>query len=170
MFAHNLCSHNNCLLHSVKEPCISSDDLHFFRWSPFFHHFWWEQHFSGTPVSYRYTNCTELVPRFGLWPSPPCISSDDLHFSKEKCPLSCLFHFLQIVLSFVVIGGVAVCCSVLQCCSALKCVAVLWLAESSPVNEWVISSLWIRHISYVGDPVCCSVLQCGAVWCSVAVL
>jgi len=30
MFAHNLCSHNNCLSHSVKEPCISSDDLHFF--------------------------------------------------------------------------------------------------------------------------------------------
>jgi len=34
------------------------------------HCFWWEEDFSRTPVSYRYTNSIELVPRFGLWPSP----------------------------------------------------------------------------------------------------
>jgi len=35
------------------------------------HHFWWKECFSRTPGSYRYTNSIELVPRFGLWPSPP---------------------------------------------------------------------------------------------------
>jgi len=30
------------------------------------HHFWWEEDFSRTPVSYRYTNSIELVPRFGF--------------------------------------------------------------------------------------------------------
>jgi len=34
------------------------------------HHFWWKGFFSRTPGSYRYTNSIELVPRFGLWPSP----------------------------------------------------------------------------------------------------
>jgi len=34
------------------------------------HHFWWKEYFSSTPGSYRYTNTIELLPRFGLWPSP----------------------------------------------------------------------------------------------------
>jgi len=34
------------------------------------HHFWWKVYFSMTPGSYRCTNSIELVPRFGLWPSP----------------------------------------------------------------------------------------------------
>jgi len=35
------------------------------------HHFWWNEYFSRTPGSYRYTNSVELVPRFSAWPSPP---------------------------------------------------------------------------------------------------
>jgi len=35
-----------------------------------FHHFLWKEYFSRTPVSYMYTNSIELVPRFGLLPSP----------------------------------------------------------------------------------------------------
>jgi len=34
------------------------------------HHFWWKKCFSRTTGSYRYTNSIELVPRFGLRPSP----------------------------------------------------------------------------------------------------
>jgi len=34
------------------------------------HHFCGKEYFSRTPGSYRYTNSIEIVPRFGLWPSP----------------------------------------------------------------------------------------------------
>ena len=37
----------------------------------FFDHLWCKEYVSRTPGSYRYTNSIELVPRFGLWPSPP---------------------------------------------------------------------------------------------------
>jgi len=36
------------------------------------HYFWWKEYFPGKPGSYRYSNSIELVPHFGLWPSPPC--------------------------------------------------------------------------------------------------
>jgi len=38
------------------------------------HDFWWKEYFSRTPGSYMYTNSIELVPCFGLRPSPrqPC--------------------------------------------------------------------------------------------------
>jgi ribosomal protein S27AE len=55
------------------------------------HHSWWKEYFSRTPGSYRYTNSIELVPRFGLWPSPR--SSCEYTFYQRTCtvrPLSSL--------------------------------------------------------------------------------
>jgi len=55
-----------------------------------FPHFWWKEYFSRTPVSYMYTNSIELVPRFGLLPSPRCGG-----ITKTKIPRVCSSSMLR---------------------------------------------------------------------------